>query len=267
MSADPVALESIAPAHRHVAVRSRFYLGMTLTMAAIVLVGFMPTLFGRALFAVPKMPGYLYLHGSVLTAWFALLVTQATLAGSGRLGLHRRLGWAALAFVVLVPVMGMAAQLGMPGRIRAAGADLAPFVELIQTIFWLNAFSAAQFLGFIGAALLLRKRSESHKRLMLFGSIAIILPAAARLSRWRVFGNTAVDLSQPSSAGTDVVFALGFMVLLVGAVIVHDLVAQRRLHRVTIIGTAVLFGMTLLVPVMGNNDAGKAIVWALSGGK
>jgi hypothetical protein len=25
--------------------------------------------------------------------------------------------------------------------------------------------------------------------------------------------------------------------------------------------------MTLLVPVMGNNDAGKAIVWALSGGK
>jgi exopolysaccharide biosynthesis polyprenyl glycosylphosphotransferase len=93
-----------------------------------------------------------------------------------------------VAFVVLVRVMGMAAQLAMPGRIRAAGADLAPFVELIQTIFWLNAFGAAQFIGFIGGAVLLRKRSESHKRLMLFGSIAIILPAAARFARWRVFG-------------------------------------------------------------------------------
>jgi hypothetical protein len=163
--------------------------------------------------------------------------------------------------------MGIGVQLAMPGRIRATGADLAPFVELIQTIFWLNAFAAAQFIGFISAALLLRKRSESHKRLMLFGTIAIILPAAARFARWRIFGNTAVDFSLPSSAGTDVVFALGCMALLVGAIIVHDLVTQRRLHRVTIIGTAVLFGMTLLVPVMGNSDGGKAIVWALSGGK
>jgi hypothetical protein len=267
MSTDPVALESLAHARVNAPVRSRFYLGMTLLMAAIVLVGFMPTLYGRAHFPVPKMPAYLYLHGAVLTAWFALLVTQATLAGSGRLGLHRRLGWAALAFVVLVPVMGMAAQLGMPGRIRAAGADLAPFVELIQTIFWLNVFGAAQFIGFIGTALLLRKRGESHKRLMLFGSIAIILPAAARFARWRVFGNTSIDLSQPSSTGTDVVFALGCMALLVGAIIVHDLVTQRRLHRVTIIGTAVLFGMTLLVPLLGNNEGARAIVWALSGGK
>ena len=191
MSTDPIALESLAPARRNVAVRSRFYLGMTLVMAAIVLVGFMPTLFGRAIFAVPQMQGYLYLHGMVLAAWFALLVTQAALAGSGRLGLHRSLGWAALAFIVLIPVMGMTAQLAMPGRIRATGADLASFVVLIQTIFWLNAFSATQFIGFTGAAVLLRKRSESHKRLMLFGSIAIILPAAARFARWPIFGNTA----------------------------------------------------------------------------
>ena len=52
--------------------RSRFYLGMTLVLAAIVLTGFMPTLFGRALFNVPKMPGHLYLHGIVLAGWFAL---------------------------------------------------------------------------------------------------------------------------------------------------------------------------------------------------
>jgi hypothetical protein len=265
MSTDPVALESLAPVHRvKVAVRSRFYLGMTLLMAAIVLVGFMPTLYGRALFPMAKMPGYLYLHGLVLSSWFALLVTQATLAGNGRLRLHRKLGWAALAFIVLIPVMGMGVQLAMPGRIRASGADLKPFIELIQTIFWLNTFAALQFIGFIGAAVLLRKRSETHKRLMLFGSIAIILPAAARFARWPVFGNTAIDLSQPSTNGSDVVFALGCMALLVGAIIVNDLVRTRRLPRVTIVGTVVLFGMALSVPLVANSAVGKSIVWALS---
>ncbi|MEO8307098.1 MAG: hypothetical protein ABI616_03535 [Pseudomonadota bacterium] len=240
---------------------------MTLVMAAIVLTGFMPTLFGRAFFPLPKMQGYFYLHGMVLSAWFALLVTQAALAGNGRLEVHRKIGWAALAFAVLIPVMGMGVQLAMPGRIRAAGADLTPFIDLIQNIFWLNAFSSLQFVGFIGAAILLRKRSESHKRLMLFGSIAIILPAAARFARWPVFGNTLTDLSQPSSTGSDVIFALGGMALLVGAIIVNDLVAKRRLHRVTIIGAVIFFVMTLLVPLIANSEGGKAIVWALSGGK
>jgi len=265
MSTDPIALDSPAVVPRaNVAVRSRFYLGMTLVMTAIVLTGFMPTLFGRSMFNVPKMPGYLYLHGMVLAAWFALLITQAALVGKGRLATHRRTGWAALVFLVVIPLMGMGAQLAMPDRFRAAGVDLAPYVELIQTIFWLNLFSASQFLGFVGAAVWLRKRSESHKRLMLFGSIAIILPAAARLSRWPIFGNTASDFSQPSSTGADVFFALGVMVLLIGSIIAHDLVTTRRLHRVTVIGTVILVGMALLVPVIANSDGGKAIVWALS---
>ena len=63
------------------------------------------------------------------------------------------------------------------------------------------------------------------------------------------------------------VFALGCMALLVGAIIVHDLIRMRRLHRVTLIGTVILFCMTVLVPLTANSDAGKAIVWALSGGR
>src|SRR5688572_19423198 len=105
MSADPAAIESAPGTVRiQAATRNRFFLGMTLVMAAVVLAGFMPTLFGRAAFNVPKMPGYLYLHGMMLTAWFTLLATQALLANRGNLALHRRLGWAALAFLVLIPV-------------------------------------------------------------------------------------------------------------------------------------------------------------------
>jgi hypothetical protein len=223
----------------------------------------MPTLFGRSLFNVPKMPGYLYLHGSVLTAWFALLVTQATLVGN-RLALHRRLGWAALGFAVLIPIVGMATQLAMPGRIRGLGADLTPLVELIQTIFWLNLVASLQFAGFVTAAVCLRKHAETHKRLILLASIAIIQPAAARLSRWPLFGNTSPDMSQPSSTGNDVKFALGTVLLLLGAMIVNDLRTRGRPHRVTVIGALILLGLVLLAPAIAGSEWAKALVWAVS---
>ncbi len=135
---------------------------------------------------------------------------------------------------------------------------------LIQTIFWLNLFAALQFVSFAAAGMWLRKRADSHKRLMLFASIAILMPAAARLSRWRVFGNAEPDLGQPSSTGNDVVFALGALFLLVGAVVVNDLRTTRSVHRVTAVGAVVLIGMALLVPVVANSAWGKGIVWAVS---
>lgn len=264
MSADPVVFNSApAAARSKAAPRNRFFLGMTLAMVAIVLSGFMPTLFGRAAFQVPKMAGYLYLHGLTLSAWFALLVTQALLVNSGNLALHRRLGWAVLAFIVLIPIAGMGAQLAMPGRLRALGA-LDDFKVLVQTIFWLNLFAVLQFAIFAGAAVGYRKRGELHKRLILFASIGLVMPAAARLSRWPIFGNTAPDLAQPSSTGKDVVFALGAMALLVVAMIVNDLRTRRRVLPVTIIGAVVVVGMALLVPVFANSDWGKALVWSLS---
>jgi hypothetical protein len=258
MSVDSSALDPITNARRQgIAVRSRFYLGMTLVMAAIVLVGFFPTLFGRAAFNVPEMPTYLYLHGSMVAGWFALLVAQATLVGRHRLATHRRLGWAALAFLVIIPVAGMGTQLAMPGRLRELGA-LEPLIGLVQTIFWLNLFSASQFVGYVGAAVLLRKRSETHKRLMLFGSIAIILPAAARFSRWPIFGNTNADLSHRRALAT-MFFALGCMPLL-QSVVVHDLLETTPAHGR---GARHPHGMAL-VPVIANSEWGKAFVWSVT---
>jgi hypothetical protein len=263
MSTDS-AMPASAAGRISASTRDRFYLGMTIAMAAVVLVGFTPTLFGRAAFAVPKMAGYLYLHGLVVASWYALLLAQATLVGRGNLAVHRKLGWASLAYLVLIPLAGMGTQLSMPDRLLAAGADLTRLAPLVENVFWLNAFSVLQFIGFVTAALLLRRQGESHKRLMLFAGIAIILPAAARLSRWPVFGNAAPDLSQPSSTGNDVNFALGFLVLFTVAMVVHDLVSKRRLHRVTLVGTVVLFGMGILAPMIARSEVGKAIVWALS---
>ena len=245
------------------ATRSRFFLGFTFAMVLIVLSGFMPTLFGRAAFNVPKMPGYLYLHGATMSLWFALLATQTLLADNNNYALHKKLGWLSLAFLVLVPVAGMGTQLSMPARLRELGV-LDDYRILIQNIFWLNLFSVLQFVCLAGAAVIYRKRGELHKRLMLFASIGMVMPAAARLSRWSIFGNTSADLAQPSSTGNDVKFALATMFILVIAMVVNDLRSKRRVLPVTIIGAVAVVGMALLVPVFANSEWGKSVVWAVS---
>jgi hypothetical protein len=227
-------------------------------------VGFTPTLFARAFFDVPKMPVYLYLHGVALTAWFTLLVTQAVLADRGSLALHRKLGWAVLAFLVLIPVAGMGAQLAMPARLRELGALDAEATGFVQNIFWLNSFAMLQFLGFAIAGIRLRHRAAAHKRLMLFASAALIGPAMARFSRWPIFGNQAPDLSQPASTGGEALFAAGAVVLLVAVIIVNDLRGTRRVHPVTTIGAVLMAGMGMLAPAFANSGWGKAMVWAVS---
>lgn len=264
MSADPVALESLGtPGRTRATARDNFYLGMTFALAGIVVAGFMPTFFGRAFFNVMPIPGYLLLHGLVLVGWYTLLATQAALAGTGRLALHRRLGWAALAFMVLVPVAGMGVQLALPARLAELGM-LDALRPMVENIFWLNFAAVLQFVGFIGAALWFRARSEVHKRLMLFAGIAIIQPAAARLSRWPVFGNQATDLSQPASTGYEVLFAVGCVLLLVAVIAAHDLVKRRRVHPTTWAGLAVIIGMGALARVCIESEWGKAFVWAVS---
>jgi len=49
---------------------------MSVLLFAMVLIGFSPTLYLRSVFDVPKIPAYLFLHGAVLTAWYAWFVVQ-----------------------------------------------------------------------------------------------------------------------------------------------------------------------------------------------
>ena len=59
---------------------------------AIVFAGFARTFFLRFLFASPRMPFYLYVHGWLFSGWFALFFIQSRLIASHRVVLHRRLG-------------------------------------------------------------------------------------------------------------------------------------------------------------------------------
>ncbi len=217
--------------------RTRFFLAIAGAILAIVLVGFAPTLYLRALFDVPAIPGLLYLHGTLLTAWFALVVTQAALVRAGNVALHRRLGVAGVALGVALVIVSTVVTLRFVDRVlhapTAMDSDLsvalgfgaqAPLLGIAATALWGNLTSLTMFSVLVCCAVLARRRGDVHKRLMVLASVSILAPAIARISRWPGLGGDLGPLV-PS------VF-LSLLFAMVG----FDLFARRRVHWVTVVG-------------------------------
>jgi len=223
-------------------VRTGYFFWVSVLLIVFVVVGFSPTLYLREFFPALPIPGYLYVHGAVLTAWFVWLVLQTSLVRKGDTAAHRRMGTLGAVIGAGTVVVGPMASVGVVGRLRAAGLDWdsdisalpflgvqgVPMAHFAAQVVWVNLVSIAVFAGLLIAALLLRRNPEAHKRLMLLGSIVIVAPALARISRWPVIG------------GEDSGFIPAMLLLLVLSVAVHDLLTLRRLHRATWIGIAVI---------------------------
>lgn len=145
---------------------------------AIVFAGFARTFFLRFLFASPRMPGYLYVHGLLFSSWFVLFFIQSRLVASHRIGMHRRIGMLAAGLAVLaIPVsIGVAIHAGR----RVYETHSKPFSFEAPPLA-LDLGACLTFAVFISLALFLRQRSEVHKRLILLGSCSILLPALGRI--------------------------------------------------------------------------------------
>ncbi|MDH5263707.1 MAG: hypothetical protein OEX21_03035 [Betaproteobacteria bacterium] len=164
----------VAPAaERHLAER-RFYGAAALVAALIAFVGFAPTYYLKGVFGAPALKALVHVHGIVMTLWILLFFAQVALVAARRVDLHRRLGVAGAALAAIVVVVGIATAID--GARRGVSPGPPPLVFLAIPI------GVALVFGlFVGAAVLLRRRSDWHKRLMLLASIAILTPAIARL--------------------------------------------------------------------------------------
>jgi hypothetical protein len=239
MSAIPVVVQGTNGAAL-VRARSKFFFGMSIVLLLLVVSGFAPTLYLRAFFDVPPIPGYLYLHGGILTGWFVWLVVQTSLVQTARTATHRRLGVVGVVWAAAVVAGGLLATLNVVGHAVADGIDLNADISAIpevgvsgvtvavflSNVVWPNIASVCAFAILVTSALLLRGRPQAHKRLMLIASISVIGPALARVSRWPPFG------------GEDSPFVLVVLLSLLAALVVHDLLTTKRVHPATLIGGA-----------------------------
>jgi hypothetical protein len=253
---------SLEPKAAEAALRGSFFFWASALLLSFLVIGFAPTLYLRVFYDVPPIPGYLHVHGGVLTAWFVWLVVQTAMVRTGRTATHRRLGVVGAVIGAAVVVAGPMATFGAVGRLRAAGFDWdtdmrafpalgvegVPMVRFAADVVWTNFISIAVFAAFVVAAILLRRNPQAHKRLMLLASIAIVGPALARISRWRAFG------------GEDGPFVPVVLLGLLAAVVAHDLVSARRLHRATLIGCGVIVLGTIAALMIAGSEFGMAVV-------
>jgi hypothetical protein len=223
--------------------RGTFYVYSATMLLLIVIVGFAPTFYLRAAFdapefswrgGVPELSWRVFVHGLILTAWFLAFALQAALVAGRRTALHRALGWAGAAIGLAVIISG---GLATPYRMAEFAAQGRPATRPgAALIAWSNTTSIIAFAILLAAAIALRRRPDTHKRLMLLASISIVQPAFGRIFRWPVF-------EAPGLEGVMLSVAAPFA--LVGALIVYDLLSRKSLHPATVVGAAVSGGLKL----------------------
>jgi len=199
----------------------------------LVLTGFTRTLYARPLYRVPHIPAYLYVHGIVMTTWFALAWLQALLVSAGKIANHRRFGVVLASFAVLVfcaalmasfgSVSRMGLDLNAPASVMGNGITGITVAQFFSSVVWGNIVNAVSFALFVAIAVIYRKRPQIHKRLMVLASISVLEPALARISHWPIMG------------GEQGPFIPVVIWSLITSIVIYDLVTKKRLETVTAI--------------------------------
>jgi hypothetical protein len=235
-------------------VRSRFFLGASVAMFAIVLMGFARTLYLRPLFEVQPIPPYLYAHGVLLTGWYFWFIVQSSLVRWRRVDLHRRFGIVGVVLAMAVVGMSALTSLRFGPRLAARGADIDARLHFVSEIVWSNIGALACFSSFLTIAIVMRHRPQIHKRMLFLASVSTLPPALSRVFDWPIWG----------VGDNAVVPVFGCLVLFVCALGMHDARATRSVHPATLIGGVVLVGsFALSVFVLPGTELGQATIRAL----
>ena len=217
--------------------KRNFYSTMTMTMtialSIVVLLGFGPTFYFRAYTApalhLPPLASVLvWVHGFVFTSWMLLLFLQTTLVRIGKVHWHQKVGIAGAILGASMVLLGTVAQVAQTQRLVAA--KFIPLGVVNENLVTFGALIAMViFAGLIGAAVRMRRRPETHKRLILLATMILLGAATGRIGGIAGFVMPALGPYVPAinAALVDV-----FIV----ALAVHDLRATGRLHRATVWG-------------------------------
>ena len=212
---------------------------MSAVLLVIAVIGFTPSFLLRPYFRDTSIPTYLFVHGTLLLAWFTAFFHQNYLIARGKVQSHRRNG--ILWFVLVLGII--AANLYVLRSISVeAVQNQVSYYDVVRTpensaglvvgnIFITLISSIMVLIGYLG-----RKKFQVHQRAMFAASVILVLPAFDRFMR-------PFDLESIHPLLNFIVLANLFPL----ALILHDLKTRRKPHPVTWIFTAVL---VLMVPVL-----------------
>jgi hypothetical protein len=199
----------------------RFFAGMAVAFALTVLAGFSRSYyFNGAAGERFELSPLLHWHGAVYTAWMLLLVVQTLLVAARRTDLHRRLGVAGVALAGGMIALGSAVAITRTASGAIADQGVPPLLFLAVPLFGMVVFGAL-----VGAAVVLRRRSAFHKRLMLLATLELVTAAVSRLPYVEDWGPAGF---------------FGVTDLFVVAIAAYDYATAKRIHPATLWGGLVL---------------------------
>jgi hypothetical protein len=225
---------------------ARFFLRAAIVMTVIIVAGFTLQLAsGRSTFASPVR---VHLHAILFMGWVAIYLLQNVFVATGRTALHKRLGWVAAAWLVPMVVSGLLVTVVMVRN------GTVPFFFRPVHFLIFDPVAILTFAALTIAAILLRRRTEWHRRLHFCGMTILLAPAFGRL--------LPLPLLQPWA--WEIAFAVTLLFPIVGAW--SDVRRNGRVHPAWSWGVGTIIGAFILTQALTYSQAGTAIYERVTAG-
>jgi hypothetical protein len=224
----------------------RFFVRASVIMAIIIVAGFSTQyLMGRSTFAAPPL---VHAHAFIFTGWVAIYLTQNLLIGSGRLDIHRKLGWIAAGWIFPMVLLGCLVTLAMVRRGQV------PFFFRPLQFFVFDPVLIFTFAGLTIAAITYRGQTDWHRRLHFCAMSLLLGPAFGRL--------LPMPLLQPWAY--EAIFAATLIFPIIG--VVSDLRRSGRVHPAWRYGIGVMLASFVLTEAITYSPVGTALYRIVTAG-
>ena len=236
MADDQTARPGFAPSHKW---DRNFFLILLGFIWLAILVGFGSDMARHFKTHEAPYPLIVHFHAAAFVGWLVLLTVQIFLIRFNKWHIHKRLGIFGACLAIVMVILGPATAMIVDGM--GYLKDHQPPVFLAVQFTDIGAFA-----GLVAAAILLRRTSAAHKRLILLATLYITDAGFARF-----LGDPLEKLLGDSPPATwCVLYLCSFLLVL--ALGIYDLVTRKRLHPAYIGGVAWIVvmqvtGVTLLL--------------------
>lgn len=225
-----------------------FFTRMAIALALLILFGF-AQFAARGLVDIGKVPPFMHAHGIIMVAWLGLFVTQNLLVQRGSIAVHRTLGWAGVALAAAVVVSG-----GYTVHQALALGMVPPFFS--NAFFYALVVSGlAGFLLLVLLAILQRRDTQAHRRLMLGSLILITEPAFGRLLPAPLIGGELTEW-----------LILAIQLAMVALLARHDRKVLGGIHPATVVVAAVAFAVHLALSLLSRTAMVEGIAAGIAAG-
>lgn len=191
-------------------------------------------------------PWWVHVHGVVMLGWLGLLVAQNVLAQNGNLALHRRLGWLGAGFVVVIVLLG-----SFTG-IKALELNRFPPFFTGAYFLGLSVIGVWIFGAMTAWAVVRRRDTQWHRRLMLGATFLLLEPAFGRL--------LPMPLLMPYGEAVTMLLQLGGLAVLMR----HDRRVLGRVHPASLASAAVVVAAHATFELFSRLPAAQALASSIA---